>query len=318
MNVREFLLDRYAVLHNLKPRSVVLFGHTLDRFRDFLGREPELSDLEDLVVSKFLRWRAVTPHRGRICSAASVRKDLAHVMSLWNALAKKRLVETFPDLPKGIVRVPHRPPRAYTVEEISRMVVAAKRRKGHVGPVPAAWLFPTLISSAWYSGERIGSHLEVRWSEVDTGRRTITFLSEHRKGLGRTITRAITPQLCEWLEFGRRPSGELVWPWKEHRCPNAIFPRLRAICDAAGVTARGFHGIRKAACSYVHAAGGNATEFATHADMKTTRDHYIDDRITGIQSALDYLPPLDLGGPATNPRQLSPSTEDSPGDRPAA
>jgi hypothetical protein len=33
--------------------------------------------------------------------------------------------------------------------------------------------------------------------------------------------------------------------------------------------------------------------------MKTTRDHYIDDRITGIQSALDYLPPLDLGGPAT-------------------
>jgi hypothetical protein len=27
--------------------------------------------------------------------------------------------------------------------------------------------------------------------------------------------------------------------------------------------------------------------------------HYYDERITGVESALDFLPPLDLGGPAT-------------------
>lgn len=303
MTLREYLIDQYAVLHNLKPRSVVLFGHSLDRFRDFLGREPELADLDDLVVGRFLRWRATTPHRGRVCSPASVAKDKAHVVSLWNALARKKVVDTFPDLPRGIVRVPHRPPRAYTVDEISRMVVAARSRVGYVGPVAAAWMFPTLLMSAYYTGERIGSHLEVRWSEVDTARRTITFLSENRKGLGRTISRAITPQLAEWLEKGRRASGELVWPWNEHRLHDTIFPRLRSICRAAGVTPRGFHGIRKAAGSYVKKGGGDATEFLTHADGRTTRDHYLDTRITGVESALDYLPPLDLDGPGRPPER---------------
>lgn len=305
MLLREYLTDRYAVLHNLSPRTVVLFSHTLDRFRDFLGREPVATDLEDLVVSKFVRWRAVTPHRGRVCSPASVRKDLAHITSLWNALAKKRLVEAFPDLPRNLVRVPHRPPRAYTVEEISRMVIAARSCVGHVGPVAAAWLFPTLIMSSFFTGERIGAHLHVKWSEVDEQARTITFLSEHRKGLGRTITRAITPQLAQWMEKGRRAPSELVWPWLEHRDYGALFPRLRNLCLSAGVTPRGFHGLRKAAGSYVKKAGGDATDFLTHADGRTTKEHYLDEKITGIQSALDYLPPLDLDGPR-------------PPDRPAA
>lgn len=297
MTLREYLIDRYAVLHNLKPRTVVLFGHSIDRFRDFLGREPELSDLDDLQVSRFLRWRAVTPHRGRVCSPASVRKDMAHLVSLWNAAARKKLVDQFPDLPRNIVRVPHHQPQAYTVEEISAMVREARRRTGYIGTVPAAWLWPTLLMSAYYTGERIGAHLEVRWEQVDSSRHTITFLSEHRKGLGRTITRAITPQLSAWLEKGRRGPSELVWPWIEHRHMGSIFPRLRYICERAGVKAKGFHSIRKAAGSYVHAAGGNSTDFLTHRDSKTTRDHYLDPKIVGQQSALDYLPPLDLDGP---------------------
>lgn len=295
MTVREFLLERYAVLHNLKPRTAELFGHSIDRLKDFLGREPELSDFDDLTISRFLRWRAVTPHRKRLAAPATVRKDMAHLVSLWNAAARKRLVENFPDLPRNIVRVPHHAPSGYTVEEISRMVREAKRRSGKIGPVPAAWLWTTLLMSAWYTGERIGSHLEVRWEQVDTKRRFITFLSENRKGLGRTITRQITPQLADMLEWGRRADGELVWPWNEHRLANSIFPRIRHICHKAGVKPRGFHAIRKAAGSYVKKAGGDATEFLTHRDQKTTRDHYLDPRITGVESALDYLPPLDLG-----------------------
>lgn len=297
MTLREFLVERYAILHNLKPRTVGLFAMTIDRLRDCIGREPEISDLDDLTVSRFLRWRATTPHRGRICSAASVRKDMAHLVSLWNAAAKKRLVESFPDLPRNLVRVPHHPPQAYTVDEISRMVRVARSRRGMVGPAAAAWFWPTLIMSAWYTGERIGSHLELRWDQIDTDRRTITFLSEHRKGLGRTITRHITPQLADLMSKGRRGPSDLVWPWNEHRCSNSIFCRIRYICLSAGVKPKGFHAIRKASGSYVKAAGGDATDFLTHRDAKTTREHYLDPRIVGEASALEYLPPLDLDGP---------------------
>ena len=300
MNLRELLVERYAVLHNLKPKSVILFGNSLDRFRDFLGREPELSDLEDLTVSRFLRWRAVTPHRGLVCAPATVRKDMAHLVSLWNHACKKRIEVNgkqleFPDLPRNIVRVPQKPPKGFTVAEVSALIRHAAGRRGNVGPVPANWMFQTMIFAAWLTGERLGGLLGLRWDNVDLEGCLITFLGGTRKGGIQTITRAITPQLAEMMRKHRRAANELVWPWNEHRAPNAIFCSMKLLCYRADVTPRGFHAIRKASCSYVKRGGGDATEHAAHSNQKTTKDHYLDPSITGQQSAIDFLPPLDLG-----------------------
>ena len=293
MTIREFLLDQYAVLHNLKPRTVRLFAHSVDRLRDHLGREPELTDLNDLTISRYLRWRAVTPHRGRICAPASVAKDKAHLCSLWNSAAKRRLVEHFADLPRNLVRVPHSPPAAYTLDEIRRLVSFARRRTGMVGPVPAALFWSTLIEACFYTGERIGSLLELRWAQVDLDRGTLTFLSEHRKGLGRTITRHIPRQLVERLRMQQTAPTDRVWPWLDHRQEPTLYQRMNYMCRTAGITPHGFHGLRKAAGSYLKAGGGDATEFLTHRDAKTTREHYLDPRIVGEASALDFLPSLD-------------------------
>lgn len=297
MLIRELLVERYAPLHNLSARSVVLFGMSIDRLRDHLGREPEITDFDDLVIAKFLRWRAVTPHRGKICSPASVAKDKAHLSALWNFAARKRLAAEFPDLPR--LRVPTRPPRGYTVDEVSALVKAGRAAYGRVGPVAAAWLWSTLIQSLWYTGERIGSHMRIRWSEVDLEHGVMTYLGETRKGGVETIQRAIPATLVTQLRVYQRQPGDLVWPWCEHRLPGSLFGTFRLICRRAGVTARGFHAIRKASGSYVKAAGGDATDHLGHANPKTTKDHYLDPKITGRQSALDYLPPLDLDGPDT-------------------
>lgn len=295
MTVRELLVERYAVLRNLSDRSVVLFGHSVDRFKDFLGREPRLSDFDDLTVAKFLRWRATTPHKGRLPSAASVAKDKAHLSALWSFAARKRLAAdmTFPDLPR--LKVPKRMPRGYTAAEVAMLVKQAKRRVGHIGPVPAPAFWTQLLLCAWFSGERIGGILRVRWADIDFDGRRITFLGENRKGGVDTITRTISPELAEALRARQGKPTEYAWPWLEHRRPNAIFGAMRALCLRAGVTPRGFHAIRKASGSYVKAAGGDATEHLGHANPRTTRDHYLDPTITGQQSALDYLPPLDLG-----------------------
>ena len=295
MILRDFLTEHYAITHNLKARTVVLFASSIDRFRDCLGREPEFGDLNDLTVSKFLRWRAVTPHRGKIVRPASVAKDKAHIVSLWNAAAKKRLVDHFPDLARNIVKVPHVVPHAYTVGEVSAMIRAAQNRLGFIGPCPAPWFWCSLIMAAWFTGERVGSLLAIRWAEADTHGHTLTFLSEHRKGMGRTITRSISPGLSTWLEAGRRQPTDLVWPWTDHRKINTIYQRLQKICWNAGVEPHGFHSIRKAAGSYVKLGGGDSTEFLTHASDKTTRDHYLSPRVIKEKSVIDLLPPLDLG-----------------------
>ena len=55
MTLRELFHDRIAPLKNLSQRSVMMYDASLDRFRDFLGHEPGVEDLDDLVLSKFLR-----------------------------------------------------------------------------------------------------------------------------------------------------------------------------------------------------------------------------------------------------------------------
>ena len=53
MTLRELFLDRIAPLKNLSDRSITMYCSTLDRFADYLGHEPTVDDLDDLVASKF-------------------------------------------------------------------------------------------------------------------------------------------------------------------------------------------------------------------------------------------------------------------------
>lgn len=295
MLIRELLTERYAVLKNVRDRTVHIMSETIDRLEEFLGRQATLEDFTDLTMAQYLRWRAKTPRKGRLVAPATVAKDRAHLVALANLAARKRLIPEFVEFPR--MRVPTRPPRGYTVDEISAIVRAAKHRRGSVGPVPAAWLWVTLPYAAFETGERVGGLLRVRWQEVDLQRRVITVLGEGRKDHVTTIERSISGTLADFLRLQQRADRDLVWPWLEHRREYSIYTSLAKLCRQAGVQPRGFHAIRKASGSYVKAAGGDATEHLGHANPRTTQKHYLDTRITGRQSALDYLPPLDLGGP---------------------
>lgn len=294
MTIRELLNDRYAVLKGLRDRTVHMINETIDRLEEFLGREATLEDFTDLQMARFLRWRAQTPRKGRLASPATVAKDKAHLSSLAALAARKRLIPEFIDFPR--LKVPTRPPRGYTVDEVSAIIREARHAYGRVGPVPAAWLFMTLVRACWETGERVGGLLAVRWGEVDLDRRVITILGEGRKDRTTTIERQISGDLAEWMATQRRGENNLVWPWLEHRKQDTIYQCLAKICRRAGVTPRGFHAIRKASGSYVKAGGGDATEHLGHASARTTQKHYLDTRIVGQQSALDFLPPLDLKG----------------------
>ena len=296
MTLRE-VLKRYAVMQDLSERTVVLYGHTLDRFRDHLGHEPTLDDIDDLVVAGFLRWRAVTPHRGRMPSAASVAKDKCQITAIANWAAKKRLERSdgraveFLSLPRS--RKIRHAPQAYTVEEVSRLIQRAGRRQGDIGGQPAAWFWQTLIRAAWETAERIGALLALKWADVDVDAKCLLFRAETRKGRSEDLQRGISDALAEQLRSHAREPGERVWNWdREH---TSLWPSMRILCKQAGVRGTGFHKLRKASASYVALAGGDATEHLGHASPDITRQHYLDPRITAPKRAVDYLPPLDLG-----------------------
>jgi integrase len=183
------------------------------------------------------------------------------------------------------------------VEELQLLLDAGRHRRGYISGVPAAWYWPTKLMAMYQTGERIGAVLAIRWGEVDLDRHCLTFLAATRKGHTETITRAISADLCAMMAPQRRAADSLVWPWLEGRQPLSIYPSLKVLCRSAGVPYHPFHSIRKSTASYLKKKGKSAKKQLGHSSEEMAEEHYYDERITGTESALDYLPPLDLGGP---------------------
>jgi integrase len=298
MQLKDLLIDRFAPHKDLCDRTVLMYLATLARLRDFLGREPTVDDLDDLQIAKFLRWRRVTQHsKWKLISPASLAKDSAHIRTLWNWLAKKRwkrsdgqMIE-FPDYARP--KVPKPVPKAYKAEELVRLVEVGRQRKGLVSGKPAAWYWPTKILAMFQTGERIGAILQIRWSEVDLERHTLTFLAATRKGHRETITRPITPDLAKMLATQKGPPEARVWPWLDDREPLSAYNSLRVLCRVAGVDYKPFHAIRKSTASYLKRAGISARKQLGHSSEEMAENHYYDEEITGRESNLDYLPDID-------------------------
>lgn len=289
------LLERYALMRGLKPKSIDLYEMLLARLAAFLGHEPTTADLDDLVISRYLRWRAETPGwKGRIPSPASVQKDRVMVAAIWNYAARKKLAAEFPELPR--IKVPRKLPtgRAYTSDDVAKLIRRAKRRNGHTGGVPSAWWWSTLIYAIYCTGERFEAATSLRWGDVDLSRCVVVYRGETRKGSTRDIERQITPDLAKMLSIYRGPDEALVWKWD--RRSRSQWTSLKLLCRLAGVKYRGFHGLRRTAASYAALAGGRAaaTQLLDHADPNL-QEVYVDPEICPTDAdSTRALPPLDL------------------------
>lgn len=289
MILRQHLESDYARLRALKPKALFQYHMTLDRWREFLGRESEPGDLDGLAIQAFLT------HRRQKVSTATVVKDRTHICALWGHLARRRVVEQFPILPP--MRAPKRIPRAYRIEEVSKIIRTCLDHPGSVCGLPGGYYFASLARSCFETAERIGAHLQARWRDVDLQNHTITFLAEGRKGAIRDIQRTFSAEQGSWLQRLQRRPGDLVWPWQEQRHLGSLWYEFRKICRVADITCRGFHGFRKSNASYLTLNAGlsEASKQLDHYSAQITMENYVDPTIAKPnKTALDYLPPLQL------------------------
>lgn len=289
------LVERYALLRGLGRISTSHYNQLIDRIAKHLHREPMVSDLADVTMAGYLRWRSDTPGwRNRLPAAATVEKDRRMIRAMWEMSARKKWSADFPELPK--VKVPKRLPlgRAYTADDVARLIRRARKRHGFTGGLPSGWWWATLLWTAAVTGERLSALLALRWAQVDLDARQVVFLGSTRKGATRDIRRAITPELAALLAEHRRQPADLVWPWD--RRTRSYWGSLKLLCRLAGVRYRGFHGLRRTAASYAALAGGRAaaTKLLDHADPRL-QEVYVDEAIAPDESAGVTLPPLDVG-----------------------
>lgn len=280
--LRDLLLDIYAPLRAIDQKTVDKFLYTIKPFGAFLGHDPRLSDLEELAVARFLAKRT------RERAAATAAKDRANLRALWEFAARRRLIDTWPTIPR--IKVPERVPEAWLTEDFDKLLRAAADEPGHVAGIPAGLWWRACLLLAYDTGERISAILALRWSQFRGT--SVLFRAEDRKGKRRDILREISVQTADTMLAIRdgRDIDDLVLPWEQHY--TYVWARLKRILKRAGLPhgrRDKFHRIRRTTASYYEAAGHSAQRLLDHSSPATTRG-YLDPRIVKCVPAPDVLP----------------------------
>lgn len=279
MTLAGVVRDLYAPLRGISDRTVVIYEGTLRRLAEFLGHEPTLDDLDEIVIAKFLS------HRVRTASPGSAAKDRACLRALWEFCARRKLTEKWPEVRP--ITVPERVPRAWLLDEFERLLAACNDEYGEVVGVPARLWFRAILLTAYWTGERIGALLTLEWGDVDND--AILFRAEGRKGRREDIYRPIPPE-CYAAIQAIRTNRRIVFDWD--RSYTLIWGRLGKICQRAGLPndrMSKFHRVRKTSASYYEAGGGDAQQLLAHKNRGTTK-RYLDPRIVKAQAATEILP----------------------------
>jgi len=297
-------------LRGRSPATARLYGCTMRAFGRWLGREPEVGDLEELLLARYLEARAgpVAP--------LTVEKERSQLVALAGLAWERRLIETKPTCPPG--PVPDRVPQAWSICEMQTLLAAASDPatfRGRPGGRPPrfksgrtaveetrgaaemkAEFFAAILPALWETGERIGAVLDARIE--DYARPHVIVRAEARKGGKRDRVYRLTDDTCDAIEryIGSRSTGP-IFAWGFAR--GYLWTCFGIAVKAAGLDGRRrvrFHQIRRSAASHYAAAGGDAVAMLDHSSPSITRRWYLDPRLADRGSSpCDVLPTIGVG-----------------------
>lgn len=265
-------LYRPLRLRGRSPATVRLYGCTLRTFARYLGREPELADLDELALARYLE------HRATVVAPLTVEKERAQLCALASLAWERRLIEVKPSCPPSTI--PERIPTAWTIEEVRRVFTAASS--------PATWrrdgeryaqFFGPLFALLWETGERIGAAMGATIEDFRPP--SLIIRAEARKGGKRDRIYRLSAETCARITglIGHRTTGP-IFDWDGGA--STLYWHVKRIRAAAGLDAarrEAFHQIRRSALSHFAAAGGDPVEMADHSSAKITRRWYLDPRL---------------------------------------
>jgi integrase len=300
-------LYRPLRLRGRSPNTTRLYGCVIRAYGRWLGRDPELRDLDELVLARYLE------HRATQVALLTVERERSGLMALAGLAWERRLIETKPTCPPGAI--PDRVPQAWSIAELQAVMAAASdpttyrvRQTGRpplfgkpiaavrhptVSAETKARFFTALLPVLYESGERVGAMLEARIEDYD--RPHLVVRAEARKGRKRDRVYRFTDATCDLIEaaIGGRTEG-LVFAWPMTR--TYLFTCFGTAVKAAGLNTRKrlrFHQIRRSAASHYAAAGGDAVEMLDHSSPKITKRWYLDPRLADRGARpCDILPPI--------------------------
>lgn len=284
--LREFFQGTYRPLRlrGRSPDTCRLYENTITQFDRFLERSSAISDLDELVISRYLEYR------GETRSPYTAEKERNQLMALARCAWERRLIDVMPSVPPS--RLPTRVPTAWSVDQLRSLISHAKIAVGRIGDVHACVFWPALVMTLWQSAERIGAIMSV--PKCDYRRPTILVRAEYRKGGKRDKLYSLSSETCDMLDvLVESKNGDQLFDWPLDRL--YLWQRFGKLIDAAGLGGGKrckFHQLRRSAATHFLAAGGDPTSLLDHSSPRVTKA-YIDPRfIDSGPRPVDILPQI--------------------------
>lgn len=296
MLLSQFFEDHYrpARLLTSKPLSIGNYRQAIRCLEKSAGRPLEVAELSDSVVAKLAEDCAA-----RGCSRETATQYLRHLIPIWRLAVSLGRCPTPPTirLPKPIVRCP----RAWSPEEVGRILSEARREKGTVADLPACQFWPALLLTLYDSGARKNAVLNLGPADVSLEGRWLRLPADLQKGKREQIC-FLSTQTVEAVTAIWDPGRKYVFPWPYDRFPLATWRsfnrHFRQIVERAGVDASNglCHRLRKTRATLGELVEpGSATADLGHRSRSLTVEHYIDPTFTR-SSIVDRLPrPVEPG-----------------------
>jgi integrase len=282
-----------------------------------------ITTFADLVRPETLdEWRASLLTRPRRHGAGMARNQVAHhiqlVKSVWRWAALRTLLVANPLDGYAVRKGRDYQPRVieeYAPTEFGAILGQLDYR------TPGQWRAWAAIALDGLLAPRSNALLQLRWSDVDMGRRVVRWPGEHDK-LGKMRTQPLSRDAVRVLRvarvWARRAgyAGELVFFGGDQRTQSvdraygyqALNRHLHEAAKRAGVPwkpYRAMHGFRRMVAKSVLEATGNlelAGRYIGDSDLRVLKRSYLRDRTDDLApavAAVGTLPPRDAKGDET-------------------
>lgn len=263
--------------NTIKDWLIVLRG-----FSRWVGREPDLTDLDEDTISAYLAEFAVSH------APATTKGRRAKLLALARFAHSRGMIAETPDV--ALVHQEERLPDSFDEQQLRSLTRAAGQCQGFVCGIPAARFWVAVLLVAFCTGARAGAIFALTPADVVWRIPAIRFRAVTSKSKREQLLR-VTPDTLAALVAIREPDRSLVFP--EPWAIAGRYIRLKKIWEAAGLPTgrREFlQKFRRTCATMTHRAGLDATAQLGHSDARTTRQFYLD--LSDAPQAADILPSI--------------------------
>ena len=183
LTLREFFETHYLPSRHLNANGLSAKQLTIAirRFGVFIGHDARLSDLTEDNVTRFM---AAGLKQEKPLSPVTINDRCRMLKTLWRFAVRKRFILVDDDnnlLAVDWIPVDRTVPRAWTIEEMERLIQSARLARGRFLGVPAAKWWPALLLVLYDTGLRVTAALGSRFDEIDFPNKIRTVPPERQK-----------------------------------------------------------------------------------------------------------------------------------------